>query len=235
MRAPSDRPLRERLVGLAGRADDNSHIAGDLVEIARLSADRITAVSYASVTSRYEGAYATVAASSDLAVAVDQAQYADEAGPCLDALDADRPVAVPEVAATMAWPGFREIAGRLGLRSSLSIPLFAGRGTPIAALNLYGHEPNAMKILTAAVCSVYETDTSPDRHVADLDAGGDEMVTGLAGAFATRATIQQALGILMSTAGQGFDQAYTMLRLRAAETGATMADEAGRLLTAHRG
>ncbi len=37
----------------------------------------------------------------------------------------------------MRWPGFRDTAYRLGLHTSLSIPLFAGRGEPIAALNLY--------------------------------------------------------------------------------------------------
>jgi len=231
---PAEAPLRERVITLAGRADDSSHVADDLVAIATLSADRIAAVSYASVTSRYAGAYATVAASSSLAVDVDLAQYADNAGPCLDALGSDYPVAVPETAATMTWPGFREAAYRMGLRASLSIPLFAGRGTVIAALNLYAHDPDPMKILTAAVWSVYDTDTPLDEHPGDLDAGGNELVAGLAGAFAVRATIQQALGLLMSTTTDSLDQAFMALRLRAAETGTTLTDEAARLLAGYR-
>jgi hypothetical protein len=226
-------PLRERIITLAGRADDNSHIATDLVDIATLSADRIAGVSYASVTSRYEGAYATVAASSDLALDVDDAQYADDGGPCLDALDGDSPVGVPDIAATMTWPGFRDVAFRLGLRASLSIPLFAGRGTAIAALNLYSHDPYAMKILTAAVWTVYESDTPPARSFDDLDAGGTELVTGLAGAFAVRATIQQAVGVLMSAAAYSPEQAFVALRLAAAEAGGSLTDEAARLLGEH--
>jgi hypothetical protein len=225
--------LCERIVALAERADDNSHIATDLVDIATLSADLVGGVSYASVTSRYEGAYATVAASSELALDVDDAQYADDAGPCLYALDGDSVVGVPDIAATMAWPGFRDVAFRLGLRSSLSIPLFAGRGTAIAALNLYSHDPDAMKILTAAVWSVYETDTPPDGSFDDLDAGGTELVTGLTGAFAVRATIQQALGLLMSTTAYSPEQAFVALRLGAAEAGVSLTDEAARLLAEH--
>ena len=51
----------------------------------------------------------------------------------------------------MAWPGFRDTAWRLGLRASLSIPLFAASGTPIAALNLYAHDAEPMAALTRRV------------------------------------------------------------------------------------
>jgi hypothetical protein len=225
------RPLRDRIVTLAGRADDNSDIAADLVDIAVLSADRVAGVSYASVTSRYEGAYATVAASSDLAIDVDEAQYADGAGPCLAALDSGSPTTVPDIAATMTWPGFRDVAFGLGLRSSLSIPLFAGRGTAIAALNLYAHESEAVQVLTTAVWSVYEADLPPDRYRGDLDAGGNELVAGLAGAFAIRASIQQAIGVLMATSDYTPDEAFTALRLRAADTGTPLTDVAAKVVT----
>jgi len=231
----ADRPLCEHLLGLAGMPDDASHLDGQLVAIARLAADRVDAVNYASVTARREGAYTTVATSSELALAVDQAQYADEAGPCLEALTTARLTSVPDIAATMTWPGFREVAGSIGLRGSLSIPLFAGRGTPIAALSLYAHDADAMKALTAAVWSVYDVDTSPDRRFDDLDAGGNELITGLAGAFAVRAHIQQALGVLISVTGCGADQAFVALCLRAAEAGATLTDEAARLLAERAG
>jgi hypothetical protein len=65
-------------------------------------------------------------------------------------------LAVPDVAATMRWPGFRDSAYRLGTRASLSIPLFAGRGTAMAAINLYGRGPAALAPLTAAVWARYD-------------------------------------------------------------------------------
>ena len=158
----------------------------------RLLAARLATVGHASVTGRHRGAYATVAASSDLAVAIDQAQYEDNAGPCLEALDANYPAAVPDIAATMTWPGFRDIAARHGLKASLSIPLFAGSGRTIAALNLYGHEQRTMTPLISAVWATYDPDSAePARHAG---LGDRELTDGLAGALALRTVIQQTTG-----------------------------------------
>jgi hypothetical protein len=225
--APS--PLTAGLTALAGTPDDASWIACQLVMIAHVSADLITPVAYASVTAYRDDAVTTVAASSEIALAVDRAQYADEAGPCLEALDTASPIAVPDVAATMTWPRFRDSADRLGIRASLSIPLFAGRGTAVAALNLYGHDPATMAPLTAAVWAAYDPHRA-GTSARGLDHGGEALVTGLAGAFAVRARIQQAIGAVMAATHRTADAAYFILRLRAAETGATLTDTATAVL-----
>jgi GAF domain len=221
--APS--PLAAGLTALAGTPDDASWIACQLVMIAHVSADLIAPVAYASVTAYRDDAVTTVAASSEIALAVDQAQYAEQAGPCLEALDTASPIAVPDVAATMRWPGFRDTGYRLGVRASLSIPLFAGRGTAVAALNLYGRDPATMAPLTAAVWAAYDphrAGPSARRHC--LDDGGEALLAGLAGAFEVQARIQQAIGAVMAAMHRTADAAYLLLRLRAAETGATLTD-----------
>jgi hypothetical protein len=225
-------PLTGCLTALAGTPDDASWIACQLVTIAQLSADLIAPVAFASVTAYRDDAVTTVATSSEVALAVDQAQYAEQAGPCLDALDTASPVAVPDVAATMQWPGFRDSAYRLGISASLSIPLFAGRGTAIAALNLYGRDPNGLAPLTAAVWAAFDmhgAGTNTRGH--GLDDGGEGLVAGLAGAFAVRAGIQQAIGAIMAATHRTADAAYLLLRLGAAETGATLTDTATAVIT----
>jgi hypothetical protein len=221
--------LQDRLISLAGTPDDSSRIETDLIVIAQLAADRIAAVRYASITSRYEGAYATVAASSDLIVAVDQAQYGDNAGPCLDALDGGYPAAVPDIAATMTWPGFRDTAFRLGLRASLSIPLFAGSGKTIAALNLYSPDAGTMKDLAAAVWATFDPDDADAPHL-ELDPGGRELIAGLIGALALRGTIQRALGVIMAATGHTADRAYLTLRTQAAGSKRSLAVAAADLI-----
>jgi hypothetical protein len=224
-RAPS--PLEQCLIALAGTPDDSSWIASQLVTITQLAADLVTPVSYASSTAYHDDGYTTVAASSDVALAVDEAQYADQAGPCLSALDSGSPVPVPDVAATMQWPGFRNAAFALGLRASLSIPLFAGRGTAIAALNLYGRDPHAMAPLTAAVWNAFDpADPAHDAEGQQLDTGGAGLVAGIAAAFATRALIHQALGLIIGETHRTADAAYLALRLRSAETGLSLSDTA---------
>jgi hypothetical protein len=221
--------LQDRLLALAGTPDDSSRVGTDLIVVAQLAAKLITAVDCVSVTSGHEGRYATVAASDDLAVAVDRAQYDDKAGPCLEALAANCPAAVPDIAATMTWPGFRDTAVRLGLRTSLSIPLFAGSGTTIAALNLYGRRTGTLSTLTTAVRAAYEPD-NPDQWVHDaLEAGDRELIAGLIGAVALRAMIRRAVAVL-SAGETDTGHGYQVLCERAAEAGTSLTDTAAQVI-----
>lgn len=229
---PAPGVLADSLVALAGTPDDASQVRSCLVTIAQLTAERVAAASYASVTVLQGEAYTTVATSSEMAVAVDLAQYADDDGPCLRALETGVPVGVQHIATTMTWPGFRETAFKLGLRASLSVPLFAGSGAPIAALNIYGHDPDAMAPLTARVWSVYDPEQRPvaDPGGQPLDPGGAELVSGLAGAFEVRARIQQAAGVVMAREHNTSREAYLTLRMRAAASGASLIDTAAAVL-----
>ncbi len=219
---PPPSRLAETLSTLAGTPDDASHIDELLITIAQLAADVVEPVSYASVTANRAGAPTTVATSSQLALDVDRAQYADSAGPCLDALSDGKPVDVPNVAAVMAWPGFRDTAWRLGLRASLSLPLFAASGAPIAALNLYAHDPGPMTALTRRVWALYDTGTGHNDRLPAVQDGSRQILAGLAAAFDIRAVIQQALGIIMARHQVAADTAYLILRAKAADTGATL-------------
>jgi hypothetical protein len=224
--------LASKIVALAGTPDDDSGIDSQLAAIAQLAADTLGPVSYASVTAVRDSSTTTVAASSDLAVAVDQAQYAEDSGPCLQALAEDTPVRVDDIAATMRWPGFRAAAAELGLHASLSVPLFAGSGATVAVLNLYGHDPVTMIALSAQVWAVYQADPAP-APMAGMplgDAGGEDLIAGLTEAFETRALIERAKGVVMAQRGCSVEDAYLHLRVRAVEAGTGLADIAARLL-----
>jgi ANTAR domain-containing protein/GAF domain-containing protein len=219
--------LAGTLVALASTADDASIVDVHLERIVRLAADTLAAVDYASITAPRGQGYTTVAASSDLALAVDQAQYADDAGPCLHSLESAAPVGVPDIAATMSWPGFHSAAHKLGLHASLSIPLFAGSGAPIAVLNLYGRDTAGMAPLIAGVRNLYTGQPPPPGNRPNsMDSGAQHLLAGLAQAFTVRDTIQRAFGVLMARDHCSAAEAYRHLRLRAAETGTSLADTA---------
>jgi hypothetical protein len=224
--------LASRIVALAGTPDDDSGIDFQLAAIAQLAADTLPPVSYASVTAVRDSSNTTVAASSDLAVAVDHAQYAEDSGPCLQALAEDTPVRVDDIAATMTWPGFRAAAAELGLHASLSVPLFAGSGATTAVLNLYGHDPVTMIALSARVWAVYQADPAPAPvpGMPPADAGGDDLIAGLTEAFRIRALIERAKGVVIARRGCSVEDAYLDLRFRAAEAGTGLADVATALL-----
>jgi hypothetical protein len=229
--------LAEAIVGLAGTPDDSSGIDVQLTTIVRLAADRVAAADYASVTALRGVVYTTVAASSELAVAVDRAQYADRDGPCLQSLVTDTPVTVSDVSdvsTTMRWPGFRQAAAGLGLHASVSIPLFAGGGAAIAALNLYGRDSVAMAPLIVGVWSIYDPDRPlPAGHndLQSLDPGGEELLAGFAEAVTVRDTIQLAVGVIMGREHITAREAYLRLRLHAADTGVSLPAAAASVIT----
>jgi hypothetical protein len=218
-------PMAAAFVALAVTPDDALDLDAQLNTIVQMVVDRVIAVDYASVTAACDGAYATVATSSDLATAVDQAQYDDQAGPCLQSLEESTPVGVRNISTTIKWPGFREAALTMGLHASVSIPLFSGSGDTIAALNLYARDAAAMAPLIAGVPAMFDPDLPlpADRDdLPSLDAGGEELLTGFAEALAARSTIQLALGIIMGHTEAPATDAYIALRLRAADAGVSL-------------
>lgn len=218
-------PLANALISLAQTPDDLPGIDAQLAAIARMTADRVVGVDYASITALRGGDSITVAASSEIAESVDQAQYDDGDGPCMRSLSIDSPVTVADITGTMTWPGFHEAAAALGLHASTSIPLAAGSGTPVAVLNLYGHDSIAMAPLIAGVWAVYDPAQpmpAGDGALPALDPGAAELLAGFAEALSVRAAIQLALRIIMEGTRCTARDAYVTLRLRAADTGASL-------------
>jgi hypothetical protein len=213
------------LVALAMTPDDADDLDAQLNKVVRMVVDRVAAAEYASVTAARDGAYATVATTSELATAVDQAQYEDQDGPCLRSLEENTPIGVRDIDTTIRWPGFRQAALSMGLHASVSIPLFSGSGDAIAVLNLYGRDAAAMAPLVAGVPAIFDPDLPlpADRDdLQPLDAGGEELLTGFAEALAARSTIQLALGIIMGESGASAKDAYVELRVRAANAGVSL-------------
>ncbi|MET8234285.1 GAF domain-containing protein [Micromonospora sp. NPDC005298] len=212
MRAGQERrsdELSEALLALAGLPDDSVALPDHLSTIVRLSASVVDPVDFASVTVPAGPGHRTQARSAEAAQAVDEAQYADQAGPCLLALHSGETVGVPDVVGAVVWPGFRDVAWRYGIRASLSIPLFAGSGVPVAGLNLYGREVAGMRLLIQRVQACYGGGSTP--VPARMDAGSEQLLLGLAGALRTRDLVQRALGVLMDRDNVPVGAAYRRL------------------------
>ncbi|MFC3737730.1 GAF and ANTAR domain-containing protein [Paractinoplanes deccanensis] len=230
---PQRGELAGAMAGLAGTPDDSPSVDGRLAAIARLAAGRVRAAEYASITALRGAAYTSVVVSDELIQAVDDAQYRDEAGPCVEALRDGAPVAVPDVGAIVRWPGFHEEAAQLGLHASVSVPLFAGRGEAVAVLNVYGRDHVAMAPLIAGILVVHGglgRDDVDEAQLTELDAGGEELVAGYAAALDVRATIKLAVRLIGAARECGPDEAYLVLCARAEEAGTDLADVAADLV-----
>ncbi len=85
-----------------------------------------------------DGGGRSAAASNSLAVCLDEAQFEAGDGPCLASARTLRPHRIDEMAADRRFSAFSSEAVRLGVQSSLSLPLSATHRP--ASLNLYAAE-----------------------------------------------------------------------------------------------
>lgn len=93
-------------------------------------------VSLSSVIKRRE--VHTLASTSDLPDAVDQAQYDTGQGPCLDTLYEQRTARIPAMASEQRWPASTARALELGVGSMLAVQLHVQ-----GALNIFSEEAEA--------------------------------------------------------------------------------------------
>ncbi|WP_127551456.1 hypothetical protein [Actinoplanes sp. OR16] len=121
----------------------------------------------------------------------------------------------------ISWPGFRDEAAGMGL-AVVSVPLTTGSGARVATLDLYGSDPAAITALGEGISAAFD----PDLPLAEnLDAGGEELVNGLAEAVCVRETLQLALTLM-----EGDGEAYPRLRLAAADQGVSLLTAATRVI-----
>jgi GAF domain-containing protein len=164
----------------------------------------------ASITLIADGRPFTIAFSGDTALALDERQYELERGPCLDAAEAGNLVKVPDMRTESRWPRYTQAAIDRGVQSSLSVPLPVQRSV-IGALNFYATGPNLFDEATIELAQTFAGHAA----VAVANAHRYETTTALTEqmrqAMATRATIEQAKGIIMRDRGCGPDAAFEAL------------------------
>lgn len=198
-------------------------VEGILNGLAQVAVDVVRGAEAASLTLVGPGgAWTTPAFTGTQAQQMDEMQYAVGQGPCLEAATAVEwtAILVRDLKIEKRWPALAAQGAEAGVRSVMSVSLFAGpslgvRGShqAVGSLNLYADK--------VAVFGESERDTAlllalyAALALAATDAinGAGEEIDQLKEAMATRNVIGQAQGILMErnkfTAGQAFDRLRT--------------------------
>src|SRR5436309_2413008 len=112
-----------------------------LQRTSEIAQDTIPGAHDVSVT-MHDGAPKTVASTGMLATLVDETQYQEDEGPCLQAMRSGRTVVVEDQTTEDRWPGYDPRAVAAGVRSSCSVPMQVN-GDFIGALNAYGIQTHA--------------------------------------------------------------------------------------------
>jgi len=205
---------------------DLEDVLGEISEIGRRS---IPGSEAASVTLVRGGEAFTAAYRGDIAADAEKLQYERGYGPCLDAGRAGLVFLVPDMRTEERWPDYAAQVVQRGVLSSLSVPL-PFQGTTIGALNHYATRPDAFG----------EEDVSRGEEIAAFIAvavanaehstrSADE-AANMRRAMESRATIEQAKGILIERHKLTADAAFTVLARASQRSNVKLRDVADHLV-----
>ena len=153
----------------------------------------------ATVSARHGDDLATIAATDQRVIPLDDAQYETGEGPCLQVLDQEDPIMLEDASVSGdQWEHFSRTAGDLGIYSTLSMHLPVDSGELAASLNLYSkrHLDLGDQHITAAV--PYAQQLAAAIISVDAHRSTATLARNLAEAMRSRAVIEQAKGILMA-------------------------------------
>lgn len=152
----------------------------------------------------------TAASTSSAVLAVDFDQYVCGEGPSLEAARTRTVVRATVTDSAARWPVFSAHLRVAGVRSFLSAPLWVD-DRHVGALNIYGRGAHGFSEVDALIVRVYTTAIEGLLRVAREIEFARHEITGLSTAMKTRATIEQAKGILMAIRGCSSDAAFEVL------------------------
>jgi GAF domain-containing protein len=182
-------------------------VLGRIADLAKRTVPGADEVSVTLVRSR--GPH-TAAFTGRLAVELDERQYRDGSGPCLEAAATNSVIAVGDLTREERWGPWAAQALSAGARSSLAIGLPMPEGLT-GALNIYSlvaHAFDEDAVLLLETFAAYAGVALANAHLFDATVA---LAEHLRRAMASRAVIEQAKGIIMSERGCSSDEAFTIL------------------------
>jgi GAF domain-containing protein len=196
---------------LASIVLDRQPLGAVLRRIAELAVASIPNIDDASVTLIERGRPRTVAFSGSLAISLDERQYEDGFGPCLDAARHGQTILIDTHTEGGVYSGFARQARREGIRHVLSIGMPALQQTG-GGLNVYGSGLSGpFEEATVATATAFAGHAAVTLFNAALYTGAQDEVAQMKQAMASRAQIEQAKGVIMSERRCTAEEAFSVL------------------------
>ena len=194
-----------------GRLSLAEHSLDSVLErVTALAAQVLPSTPVTSVTIVDRGRSTTVASSGDLALRLDEVQYALGSGPCLSAATSGRHSELVDTGAPTEWAEFAARAADEGCGSVLSFPLPV-HGVVHGALNVYSRGSAAPDRRTLDRVARFAAHAVVPVSNAYLYESAVALVGHLQTALDSRAVIDQAKGILIERFKLSADQAFQVL------------------------
>jgi hypothetical protein len=227
---PEDESGAERwLPELAGEFTDigrelrAAETSGEVLNtLTRIAAQRVPGAEFAGITVSEKQGFRSVAPTSDLVQQVDDIQYRERTGPCVDAVVKAASSVVDDLRHDERWHAFGSQAFEAtGIRSMLSFRLFLEDEPGIrAALNCYSRNEAAFDDASTTIALLLATHGA----LALSAALANERASNLEKALTNSRDIGVALGVLMSAYKVTRDQAFDLLRMASQQSQRKLAD-----------
>ena len=229
-------PAREAVPELVSLLLSTASIEDFLDDLARVTAAAVATVPVScGITLRRDGRTLTVSSSDALALAVDEAQYGQGTGPCLESLETGTVVSVPDLSIEQRFDGYTAHALAHGVASSLSVPLSA-EGTTVGAMNLYARTTHAFdSAAVIAQATALAAQGSAVLTVVLRQARQTQLTDQLRETLTSRAVIDQAIGIIMAQQHCGATAAFGYLRTASQHRNRKLRDIATDVITSATG
>lgn len=176
-----------------------------------------------------DGRARSAAFSGGVAALLDERQYEDGFGPCMDAARSGGVVRVRDTAEDPTYPGFSALARRHGVTSVTSVGLpWAER--VVGALNCYtlGGEPLREEVVELG--RVFAGYAGAALAHASLLSSTTELAEQMQAAMRSRAVIEQAKGVLVASLGLDPEEAFAELARRSQRTNTKLRDLAAHVV-----
>jgi GAF domain-containing protein len=202
--------LSEGLQALSRFFVGDATLRETLEKVAALACAALPATDMVGITMLVEGRARTAVFTDETAPQIDSAQYETGSGPCLDAFRHQQVYKIDDMEKDVQWPAFSEAAAAHGVNSSLSVPLLA-RHEGLGALNFYS--PTSAAYSDEDVTTALQFATQAAIVLSNAQAYWDAQQLGqdMAEAMKSRATIEQAKGILMGAQRCSAEEAFQIL------------------------
>lgn len=225
--------LAASLIELSALLLSTEDVEEALRHLARMAVQVIPDGPSCGITVVRDGHPATVVYTGPLPRTVDEAQYARDDGPCLQAIRTRSPVTSQDLAVEHRWGDYPAVALAAGARGIYAHPLVVD-GRAVGALNLYALEPDLFPERVRQVATHFADHAGVLLAAVFRHASQVELTGQLQTALSSRAVIDQAIGIIMAERRCGQDEAFDILRKASNDRNVKLRDVAQRLVASMR-
>lgn len=225
-------PLRAATEALSRFLVAKATLGETLQQVAELVREAVPAAEGVGLTllERRKRPVTVFASNAPISMPLDQAQYDDNDGPCLEAYRQRTVIEVADTATVnQRWPRFAAAAVSAQVGSTLSLPLAAADET-FGAVNLYARSRLGFGETAIEAASVIATQASIVLANASAYWDARDLATGLGEAMKSRAVIEQAKGKLMASGRYNADQAFDVLVQASQRSNIRLRDMADRIV-----